>query len=405
MEQKKLKKLPLGEQTFKDIIEKNKLYVDKTDEIYKILETEEKYFFLSRPRRFGKSLLVTTLEQIFLGNKELFKGLFIYDKIEFKKYPVIKLQMNGLIYNKKTKDFEDSLLDHLNDIYKEYNLKLETTDYIKALKNLIKELSKTEKVVLLIDEYDKPIVEYIDDVEHAQKMREILRGFYEIIKVNDEYLHFVFLTGVSKFTKVSIDFSRIADIFSALNNITDMTLKSKYSKIVGIDEDQLYSYFAERITLLAKKENITEENLKDILRKMYNGYSWDGKNFVYNPYSLLLLFDSEEIKKYWFETGTPTFVPKLLKTFDLDIKEIENIILSEDSFSSYEVDNINPYAILFQAGYLTIKEVIKYDAENSEYVLSFPNKEVKEALFNSLLKSFNNNQPTKISINTIPSPF
>lgn len=393
MEEKKLKPLPLGSQNFKEIIEENNLYVDKTNEILKLVKGNGKYFFLARPRRFGKSLLVTTLEQIFLGNKELFKGLFIYDKIDFKKYPVIKISLNGLNYADGVDGFKKSLFNNVKSIYNDNNLEIQTDNYKDAFIELIKELSKTEKVVLLIDEYDKPITEFIDDITKASEMRLILRDFYEVIKFSDEYLHFVFLTGVSKFSKVSI--------FSTLNNLTDITMEENYSKIVGIDEEQLYTYFAERITLLAEKKKVTEEYLKEVLKKMYNGYSWDGKNFIYNPYSLLLLFNSQEIKKYWFNTGTPTFVSKLIKTFDIDIKELENCVLREEDFDSYDIDNINPYALLFQTGYLTIKEVIEYDIENREYVLSFPNKEVKDALLNSLLNSFNNNQPTKISINRI----
>jgi hypothetical protein len=383
MSENKLKSLPLGRQVFKEIIEQNNLYVDKTEEIYKLINGNGKYFFLSRPRRFGKTLLVSTLESIFLGDKELFKGLYIYDKINFKKYPVIKLTMNDLRYSGTIKDFENSLLNHLKNIYEKYNLKLETEDYVIAFKELILKLSKNseqKKVVLLIDEYDKPIIEYLgSDIERSKDMRDILKNFYETIKANDEYIHFAFLTGVSKFSKTSI--------FSSLNNLTDITMYEQYSKIIGIDEEQLYSYFDEYIKILAKKRNITVDSLKETLRKWYNGYSWDGKNFLYNPYSLLSAFSKNSLDNYWFETGTPTFLINKIKEYNVDLRKFEKTVLSTYSFSSYEVENINIYALLFQTGYLTIKEVIENE-EEYEYVLSYPNKEVRDSMLNYLLNDY-----------------
>ncbi|MEK7433592.1 MAG: AAA family ATPase [Cyanobacteriota bacterium] len=376
-----MKNLPIGTYTFKGIVEHDCLYVDKTEEIYKLLENgnQTKYFFLSRPRRFGKSLLVTTLEELFLGNKELFKDLWIYDKIDFKKYPVIKLTMNDLLYSEGIDGFKISLLDQVNDIYKKYNLKLEVKDHKIAFKNLIRELSKIEKVVILIDEYDKPITEFIEEKETADKMRRVLKEFYETIKANDEYLHFVFLTGVSKFSKISI--------FSTLNNLTDITIDKRFSKIVGIDEKQLYTYFKDRIKILAKKEDSSEKILKLELKKWYNGYSWDGKNFIYNPHSLLSLFEKNEIENYWFKTGTPTFLIKMIKEHNIDVKKLERSVLSEEDFDSFEVDNMNVYALLFQTGYLTIKEVIKTGFEK-EYVLSYPNKEVRDSFLKFILNDF-----------------
>jgi hypothetical protein len=394
MNEIKLKPLPLGEQNFKKIIEKNLLYVDKTQEIYNLLSTGGTYFFLSRPRRFGKSLLISTLESIFLGEKELFKGLYIYDKIDFKKYPVIKLTMNDLRYSGTIADFENSLLDQLKDIYKKYKLKLEITDYKIAFKNLIHELSKIDKVVLLIDEYDKPIIEYIENIEKATEMRSILKNFYETIKANDEYIHFAFLTGVSKFSKVSV--------FSTLNNLTDITMDEKYSKIVGIDEKQLYSYFDKYIEVLAQKINKTEKETKDALKTWYNGYSWDGKNFLYNPYSLLSVFNSNNINNYWFKTGTPTFLVKMIKKYKIDVKILDNILVNEFDFDSYEVDNMNVIALLFQTGYLTIKKITEKRLGKKNYLLSYPNMEVKESLVNNLLKDFTqNNQNNGISIDEL----
>lgn len=375
--EKKFKPLPLGKQTFKDIIKKNMLYVDKTEEIFNLFDEQGTYFFLSRPRRFGKSLLVTTLEEIFLGNKELFKNLWIYDKIEFKKYPVIKIDFNNV--DMSTPEKLSYHLDYqLEKIATANNISFDKEkDFKSKFEKLIIELSKIEKVVILIDEYDKAIVDHIDNVPIAVENRKILKTFYGTLKGMDAYLHFVFITGISKFGKVSI--------FSELNNVNDITMDKKHSKIIGIEEKDVHSYFADRITLLAKKLNLTEEELKLIIKKMYNGYSWDGINFIYNPFSLILLFTKEEIKSYWFETGTPSFVPKLIKEFDLDIKELENCVLKESDFSTYEIDEINPYAILFQAGYLTIKEIKEISTIRRKYVLSYPNMEVKEALLSAFL--------------------
>jgi hypothetical protein len=398
MNEKKLKNLPLGESTFRDIINKDKLYVDKTEEIYKLLETQGKYFFLSRPRRFGKSLLLSTFEEIFLGNKELFNGLYIYDKIDFKKYPVIKLTMNDLTYSEGLSEFKNSLLYHLKNIYEKYDLKLETDNYILAFKNLIRELSKKseqEKVVLLIDEYDKPIIEYLgSDIKKSKEMRDILKNFYETIKANDEYIHFAFLTGVSKFSKISI--------FSTLNNLTDITMDENHSKIVGIDEEQLYSYFDERIKILAKKLDAQESEVKSVLRDWYNGYSWDGKNFLYNPYAILSVFNFNKIKNYWFESGTPTLLLNIIKDYNIDIKKIDNCVLNEKDFSTYEIDNINIYSILFQTGYLTIKKVEKLSISKENFYLSYPNVEVKESFLLFLLDSFAKDNPSNgISIDRL----
>lgn len=394
-----LKLLPLGEQNFKKIIEKDLLYVDKTEEIYKLLAKKATYFFLARPRRFGKSLLISTLEEIFNGNKELFKDLWIYDKIDFKKYPIIKLKMNDLRYSGSTKEFENSLLNHLKDIYENYDLKLETNDYVIAFKDLIHKLSKKEmvtersrsKVVLLIDEYDKPIIEYLDNISKAKEVRGILKNFYETIKANDEYIHFAFLTGVSKFSKTSI--------FSTLNNLTDITIDEKYSKIIGIDETQLYSYFEDYLKILAEKNNKTVEEIKKVIKDWYNGYSWDGKNFLYNPYSLLLLFENMDIKNYWFKTGTPTFLIKTINDYNIDITSLENIVLTEEDFESYEVDAMNVYALLFQTGYLTIKEIIASEDFDKEYVLSYPNREVKDSLLKYILSDMSEpNTSVRVSI-------
>ncbi|MFN8674117.1 MAG: AAA family ATPase [Candidatus Sericytochromatia bacterium] len=391
---KKLKELPLSTSTFKDIIEAECLYIDKTEEIYKLLEGKiKKLYFLSRPRRFGKSLLVSTLESIFKGEKELFKNLWIYDKIDFKKYPIIKIDFNN-VDTSTPKKLEEHLNIQLNRIASNSKVIFKNgIDYKSKFQELVIELSKKGKVVVLIDEYDKAIIDHVDKIDIAIKNREILKTFYSSLKALDEYLHFVLITGVSKFSRVSV--------FSGLNNLDDITIKEEFSKILGITEEQLYSYFDEYIKKFAKKENITTEKLKEKLKSWYNGYSWNGKDFLYNPYSLVNTFNDCEIKNYWFQSGTPTFLIKLIKNYNVNIASLEKLILYEYDFDSYEVDNINVTALFFQTGYLTIKEVIKNDDEK-EYLLSYPNKEVKESLLNNLLNSYiNNHQSNGISVNKL----
>ncbi|MFN8577088.1 MAG: AAA family ATPase [Candidatus Sericytochromatia bacterium] len=210
-------------------------------------------------------------------------------------------------------------------------------------------------------------------------MRDILKNFYETIKANDEYIHFAFLTGVSKFSKTSI--------FSSLNNITDITMYDKYSNILGITEEELYHYFDEYINVLANKKKITVEELKLRLKKWYNGYSWDGNKFVYNPYSILSAFTKNDISNYWFETGTPSFLITLIREYNIDIKKLEKLFLSIKDFSAFEVDKMNVYALLFQTGYLTIKEIIEID-EEKEYRISYPNEEVKKSMLDYLLDDY-----------------
>ncbi|MFN8577985.1 MAG: AAA family ATPase [Candidatus Sericytochromatia bacterium] len=393
--EKNLKLLPLGEQNFRKIIEKDLLYVDKTEDIYNLLSTRGTYFFLSRPRRFGKSLLISTLEEIFLGNQELFKGLYIYDKIEWKKYPVIKIDFNHIDISSSEK-LEEHLNKILNSIARENNISfIEGTDYKSKFEELIIGLSKINKVVILIDEYDKPIIDHLkeskEDLDISLRNREILKNFYNSIKANDKFIHFAFLTGVSKFSKTSI--------FSSLNNLTDLSMYDKYSNLVGITESELYIYFNDYIEKLAENNEISINKIKILLKEWYNGYSWNGKDFVYNPYSLLSVFDSNKIKNYWFKTGTPTFLIKLIREFNLNIAKLEKLILNEEDFETYDLDNMNIYALLFQTGYLTIKEIIKNGVE-IEYVLSYPNKEVKDSMLDYLLDDYAYQQVSNdISIN------
>ncbi|MBC7473291.1 MAG: ATP-binding protein [Candidatus Sericytochromatia bacterium] len=389
-----MKNLPISTQTFKDLIEDNCLYVDKTKDIYKLLEgREKKFFFLSRPRRFGKSLLISTLEEIFLGNKELFKDLWIYDKYDFKKYPVIRIDFTAMVYADGIVGFKNSFFNKIKNIGLDYKIRLKSKDYKTAFQELIIKLSKIDKVVILIDEYDKPIVEYIEDSEIRNKMKDIIKDFYLVLKECDRYIKFAFLIGVSKFSKISL--------FSGLNNLIDLTLDPEYSTMLGYTQIELEYYFDDRIKLLAEKQNISVKDAKEDLKRWYNGYSWDGLNFVYNPFSILNVLKDKVINNYWFKSGTPTLLIKLIKDKDIDVRTLENFVASDALLDSFEIENINVPSLLFQTGYLTIKEIIEPNSPYREYILNYPNMEVKESLLNNILMGFANEDDSRIKINSL----
>ncbi len=374
------KKLPLGIQTLREILDNNYLYVDKTKEITELITTG-KYYFISRPRRFGKSLLVSTLKEIFEGNQELFKGLYIYDKIEWKKHPVIKVDFTGISYSDDTV-LRKSLTSFIENTAQEYNIILNNKFVGDSFQELLKRISEEQKtkVVILIDEYDKPIIDKLPDTTKAAANREVLREFYGAIKGADPYLKFVFITGVSKFAQVSI--------FSGLNNLDDITLNSKFATIVGITEEELRHAFRDFIPLLCTQYNTSPEIILADIKHWYNGYSWDGSNRVYNPFSLLKLFSLQSFSNYWFATGTPTFLINILKEKNYAIPEIEHRTASDTTFNSYDIDSMDITALLFQTGYITLKEIRKLASRENFYTLGYPNFEVKESLQQYIFTSF-----------------
>ncbi len=381
----KLKNLPIGQSSFENIIKNNQIYVDKTERIYELI-TSTQFNFLSRPRRFGKSLLVSTLKNIFLGNKDLFKGLWIYNSDwEWEKHPVIVIDFNSIVT-----DTVENLMYSIGRCFdnkaKEFGIFLEESLLKLKFKELIvKVYEKTKKqVIILVDEYDKPIISHLgegeDRLEIAKKNREVLKSLFGTMK--DEQvisrLRFVLLTGVSKFSR--------AGVFSDLNNLNDISMDSNYCDILGITEDELEKYFHDYIEVCANEFGISFDEMKEKIKDHYNGYRFSRKNLkVYNPFSILNFFSKREIKNYWFESGTPTFLIKLIKDKNFYLPQAENLLVEESIFSTYELEHLNPSALLFQTGYLTIKD---YDFETNEYVLSYPNKEVKYSFLKILYKNY-----------------
>ena len=362
------RRLPIGVQTFRKIHESGCYYVDKTPYAERLVDAGDCYF-LSRPRRFGKSLFVSMLKELFEGNEELFKGLYIHSRWDWSmKHPVVRLDFSG-------GDFTGSgaVVTRTNaqlDVVQRYSGVIsEYSDPVDRFTHLLEELHRRSgrRVAVLVDEYDKPILDALRVPEVARANRDFLRGFYSAIKSSDEHVQFVFLTGVSKFSKVSL--------FSGLNNLKDITLSPEFSSICGYAENDLDTVFAAEI------EGLDRERV----REWYNGYSWCGTERVYNPYDVLLLFAERKFGPYWFETGTPTFLVDLMIERGVSTPELERMVASERLLSAFDVGRIGTEALLFQTGYLTIVgEVVS--GGRILYELGYPNLEVRMSLNDVLLQ-------------------
>ena len=375
-----MKKLPLGVSTFSEIIEEDYIYVDKTRYIYKMINTG-KVYFLSRPRRFGKSLLVSTLKSLFQGEKNLFKSLYIYDKWDWsEKYPVIHLDF-GSRTRKNPEKLELSLNKFLNDTAEDYKIELEDIDLLAdKFEELIKKLHKKagKKVVILIDEYDKAILDSMKNIEIAKKNRDTLSSFYQVLKASDEHLKFIFLTGVSKFSKTSI--------FSGLNHLDDITLDHAFSNICGYSQEELETCFNEYIANLSKKGDIEKGELLTLIKKWYDGYSWDGNNRMYNPFSIISLFKKGIFRNYWYETGTPSFLIDFIRNNPQDSSVLlEKNTCIEGDFPEFDLEDLDLTTLLLQTGYLTIKSENIQFGELPQYELAIPNYEVNLSLFRSII--------------------
>ena len=367
-------------QSFESIRQNNFLYVDKTKHIYN-LANSNRYYFLSRPRRFGKSLFLSTLKAYFLGKKELFKGLYIETvEKDWTEYPVIYLDLNSGIYTT-----EEELYRVLNypmqRLEQKYSIDVKEPSLSVRLKNIVlTAFEQTGKqVVILVDEYDKPLISTLDNEDLHDKYKTILKGVYSILKECDEYIRFGFLTGVTKFSKISL--------FSDLNNLMDISLDENYTDICGITEEEIKANFKEHLQAFAEKENTTKEDILSQLKAMYDGYHFSKNTDVdiYNPFSLINSLTRREFENYWFQTGTPTFLIKLLQENDYDLKDLsEGKITAKDLTSKESMLNA-PVALFYQSGYLTIKD---YNKKSGAYKLGYPNKEVEESFLDFILPKY-----------------
>jgi hypothetical protein len=363
-----MKKLSVGISDFKELIQGNYIYVDKTQYIYKLINSG-KYYFLSRPRRFGKSLLISTLEYLFKGEKELFENLYIYDKWKWKEiYPVIRIDF-GDTQVKNERELQKELKAIIIETGKEYSYKYNKEYTINRNLRLLIERSyevTKKQIVILIDEYDKPLLDNIDRKEEVERIRETLKGFYTTIKGLDKYIRFVLITGVSKFSKVSL--------FSGLNQLEDISLNKGYGNICGYTQQELELYF---------KDYLDNLNLEEI-KEWYNGYYFL-HDTLYNPFDILLYLRNKEFDSYWYKTGTPSFLIKLIKEKKYDVSQLENKIVKKNILEKFDIEEIRIEALMFQTGYLTIKEVYQKEY-GQEYKLRFPNKEVKISFNENILE-------------------
>ena len=356
------RRLPVGIQTLGKIRARNCYYVDKTPHVLRLVE-EGTHYFLSRPRRFGKSLLVDTLKELFSGNGELFRGLTIHGEWDWTvKHPVVRISFGSGNFLDPDGVRED-VSDQLETIAAQADVDIGQSESSIRFRRLVRALHRKagRSVVVLVDEYDKPILDALAEPETARANRNFLRGFYGVIKDCDEHIRFCFLTGVSKFSK--------AGLFSGLNNLRDITLSPAYAAICGYTDEDLDTVFAPEL------EGID----RDAIRRRYNGYGWRGPARVYNPFDILLLFQEREFRPYWFETGTPAFLVDLLARRGVDALSLEGRVADDTLLSAFDVDRIEPEALLFQTGYLTITGEER-DGDGSLYTLGYPNREVRRSL-------------------------
>ena len=376
-------KYPIGIQSFDRLIEDGFVYVDKTDMVYSLVK-EGTIYFLSRPRRFGKSLLVSTLKNYFLGRKELFKGLKI-DSLEkeWKVYPVFHLDFNGGNFTQKGV-LEQWINDFVSVWEEKYELKSNTElpvglRFVRLLEYVHDTLGC--RAVVLVDEYDKPILDVLDvDKDLEEEHRNILKGFYSVFKSADEHLQFVFLTGVPKFSQVSV--------FSGFNQPFDISMHGKYETLCGISQAELEASFRESIDEMRKFYRCSYEEMMSMLKSQYDGYHFSDKmTDVYNPFSLLNAFSTGRISDYWFKSGTPTYLIRLLAHTNENMNEITGKYYSAEEFIDYKANVEQPLPMIYQSGYLTIKD---FDIEDNTFLLEYPNKEVKRGFLTMIASSYFN---------------
>ena len=392
-------KYPIGVQDFEGLIKDGYVYVDKTDLVYRLVN-DGKIYFLSRPRRFGKSLLVSTLKHYFLGHRELFKGLAIDGlETEWNEYPVFHLSFGGVNFSNSSA-IDESLSMFIENAEKEYGIEERFKDYGIRFAAVLKAAHERtgRRCVVLIDEYDKPLLDVMDtelrvtdsdgnSLRLEEYNRNVLKGFYSVFKDADPDLRFVLLTGVTKFSQVSV--------FSGFNQPKDISMDSRYEALCGITLDEMLSVFHEPITQLAEENGVGYEEMVEMLKKRYDGYHFSKKmTGVFNPFSLLNCFDKLEMRNYWFATGTPTYLMRLLSHSDKNINELVGKYYEESQFIDYKADVERPLPMIYQSGYLTVKG---YNERRRKYLLDFPNEEVRSGFVSLLASDYFNSDKTPSS--------
>ncbi len=368
-------RLPIGIQDFAKLRENNYLYVDKT--MYMMPFIEGGAFFFARPRRFGKSLLLSTLKAAFEGRKELFTDLWLENHYDFKPHPIVRLDFSNV--NFRSKNLDEGIVDWLRINALEYGYELKSNNAQDAFREVILEFSKSNKVVVLIDEYDKPITDFLLEPEKRTEHQAILKSVYGVLKPLDAHLHLVFLTGVSKIGKLSL--------FSDLNNLLDISLHEKYSTLCGYTKSEIELVFPQYLEAVAAKQNLTITALWEKITFWYNGYSWDGLSRLYCPFSFLIFLEQKKFKSFWFETGTPTFLLKLIRAAQLNPLEFDSTEMDISGITTTDVEYLDAIGLMFQTGYLTIRQT-KTSFEQEMYVLGYPNQEVRQAFSSSLIGEY-----------------
>ncbi|XWN35384.1 MAG: AAA family ATPase [Roseivirga sp.] len=380
-----MKKLPIGIQSIEKILGKGEyVYVDKTEFALQMIEGGAPHYFLSRPRRFGKSLFVSTLKEIFKGNKELFKGCTIYESdYDWKPHPVLHLDF-AEIANETPTALSMGLHEALEDLGELYGVTVRGASYQSKLKRLITALSKQGQVAVLTDEYDAPLIDQLKKPEVAEENREVLRSFYKVLKSQEEHIRFTFVTGISKFSQVSL--------FSGPNHLNDVTMDSQHATIMGYTEEEMVQYFDEHIELITEQRNAqgqqtSEEEVLTEIKAWYNGYRFsEAASYVYNPFSTLQFLSKKKPRGYWYASGTPSFLIEQVKKHPESMVPLAGTSAEESELIDISsLEELDLKALMFQTGYLTIEG---YNAASKHYQLGFPNQEVREAFTKSLIKHF-----------------
>ena len=376
------RRLPIGTSSFRTIRKDDCYYVDKTIHIHQLVN-EGYYYFLSRPRRFGKSLLISTLKELFEGDRELFQGLYIHDRWDWDtRHPVVRLSFGGQFNQPGI--LEKDIIEQLESAEHYHGLEpaVKSDTGARRLRSVIERLYRKfgQPVVVLVDEYDKPILDALENRQQAQANRDYLRGFYGIIKDCADYIRFVFVTGISMYSKVSL--------FSNLNNLNDISLDAEYATICGYTDEDLRTVFEPELVRVEKEE-------RQEIQRWYNGYHWRGKEKVYNPFDIMLYFQKREFQPYWYETGTPTWLYHLMKRGELSTRELKNLEMYKGDLSTFDLEKVNLNALLFQCGYLTIVGEQVRDGD-VYFTLDYPNREVRVSLNRELMAAVSGTSTTEV---------